>query len=71
MRALLRHSGTYHQAKDDLALAEEVREHLLREHPGLKPTDEQLWDTVHRRAYSSLEVYDPQYTGVLCINYFL
>jgi hypothetical protein len=69
MRALQCHCRTQLEAKDDPSLAEAVREHLLREHPGLTPTDEQAWDIVRRRAYY-LDVYDPQYAG-LRIDYFL
>jgi len=60
MRALLCHCRTHLEAKDDQALAEEVMEHLLREHPTLRPTDEQVWEIVSTRAYN-FEVFDPQY----------
>ena len=60
MRALLCHCRTHLEAKDDQALAEEVREHLLGEHPGLKPTDEQVGEIVSTRAYH-FEVYVPEY----------
>jgi len=60
MRALLCHCRTHLEAKDDLALAEEVREHLLREHPDLRPTDEQVREIVSTRAYN-FELFDPQY----------
>ena len=64
MRALLCHCRTHLEAEDDQALAEEVREHLLRDHPGLKPTDEQVWEIVSTRAYD-YEVYVPaEYAGV-------
>ena len=70
MRALLRHRRTRLQARDDPALADEVREHLLREHPGLRPTDQQVRDIVRRRAYY-FEGYDPRYAGVPRVDYFL
>jgi hypothetical protein len=60
MRALLCHCRTHLEASEDLALAEEVREHLLRDHPTLRPTDEQVWEIVRTRAYT-FEVYDPEY----------
>ena len=60
MRALLCHCRTHLEAKDDEALAEEVKEHLLREHPALRPTDQQLLEIVTTRAYN-FEVFDPQY----------
>ena len=63
MRALLCHCRTHLEAKDDPALADEVREHLLRDHPGLKPTDEQVGEIVSTRAYD-YEVYVPKYAGV-------
>jgi hypothetical protein len=69
MRALQCHCRTQLKAKDDPSLAEAVREHLLREHPGLTPTDEQAWDIVRRRAYYFV-VDDLQYAGVR-IGYFL
>jgi hypothetical protein len=62
MRALLCHCRTHLEAKDDPALAEEVREHLLQNHPDLRPTDEQVWEIVSTRAYD-FEVYDPKYAG--------
>jgi hypothetical protein len=43
MRALLCHCRTHLQAKDDPALAEEVREHMMRDHPNLRPTYERVW----------------------------
>ena len=60
MRALLCHCRTHLEAEDDEALAEEVREHLLQEHPALRPTDEQVCEIVSTRAYY-FEVFDPQY----------
>jgi len=64
MRALLCHCRTHLEAKDDPALAEEVREHLRRDHPNLRPTDEQVWEIVSTRAYH-FEVYVPEYAEVL------
>ena len=70
MRALQCHCRTQLEAKDDPSLAEAVREHLLREHPSLTPTDdEQVWDIVRRSAYYFV-VDDLQYAGVR-IGYFL
>jgi hypothetical protein len=63
MRALLCHCHTHLEAKDDSALAEEVREHLLRDHPAPSPTEEQAWEIVHSRAYD-FELYDPVYAEV-------
>ena len=63
MRALLCHCRTHLEAKDDASLAEEVREHLLRDHAAPRPTDEHVWEIVHTRAYD-FEVYDPQYAEV-------
>jgi hypothetical protein len=60
MRALLCHCRTHLEARDDPSLAEEVREHLVREHPALRPTDEQVWEILTTRAYN-FEVYDPKY----------
>jgi len=60
MRALLCHCRTHLEAEDDPALADEVREHLVRDHPDLRPTDEQVWEIVSTRAYD-FEVYDPHY----------
>jgi hypothetical protein len=68
MRALQCHCRTHLEARYDASLAEEVREHLMRDH-ALRPPDEQVWDIVRRRAYS-FEVYDPQYARV-SIHYFL
>jgi hypothetical protein len=63
MRALLCHCRTHLEAKDGTALAEEVREHLLRDHAALRPTDEQVREIVQTRAYD-FEVYDPEYAEV-------
>ena len=64
MRALLCHCRTHLEARDDAALAEEVREHLITDHAALRPADEQVWEIVHTRAYD-FEVYDPQYAEVI------
>ena len=37
--------------KDDPALTEELRGHLVRDHPSLRPTDDQVWEIVQSRAY--------------------
>jgi hypothetical protein len=60
MRALLCHCRTHLEASEDQALAEVVREHLIGEHQGLRPTEEQVREIVRTRAYA-LEVYDPEY----------
>jgi len=54
------HCRTHLEAKDDPALAEEVREHVVREHSALRPTDEQVWEIISARAYD-FEVFDPEY----------
>jgi hypothetical protein len=64
MRALLCHCRTHLEAKDDTAMAEEVREHLLRDHAALRPTDEHVWEIVRTRAYD-FEVYVPEYAEVI------
>ena len=51
MRAMLCHCRTHLEARDDRALAEKVREHILREHAALSPSDEQVWEIVRTRAY--------------------
>lgn len=42
MRALLCHCRHYLEAEDDQVLSVVVRDHLIREHPALEPTDEQV-----------------------------
>jgi len=64
MRALLCHCRTHLEAKDDQDLVEELREHLVREHPALRPTDDQVWEIVRTRAYD-FEVVDPEYAEVI------
>jgi hypothetical protein len=63
MRALLCHCRGHLEARDDRALAEVVRKHLMLEHPGLRPTQEQAWEIVRTRAYD-FEVHDPDYAEV-------
>ncbi len=60
MRALLCHCRSHLEARDDQALAEVVRKHLMSDHPSLAPTQEQAWEIVRTRAYD-FEVYDPGY----------
>jgi len=64
MRALLCHCRTHLEAKDDQSLIEEVREHHVRDHSGLRPTDDQVWEIVRTRAYT-FEVFDPDYAEVI------
>jgi hypothetical protein len=52
MRALLCHCRGHLEARDDRALAEEVRKHLMREHPALASSDEQVQEIVRTRAYN-------------------
>lgn len=61
MRALLCHCRSHLEARDDRALAEVVRKHLMLEHPALGPTHEQAWEIVLTRAFD-FEVHDPEYT---------
>ena len=60
MRALLCHCREHLEARDDRALAEAVRKHLMLEHPTIVPSQEQAWEIVRTRAYD-FEVYDPEY----------
>jgi hypothetical protein len=60
MRALLCHCRTHLEATDDQALIEAVRDHLVRDHQSLRPTDEQVWEIVETRAYD-FEIFDPGY----------
>lgn len=59
MRALLCHCRGHLEARDDRALTEEVRKHLVREHPSLASSDEQVRQIVRTRAY------DLQYYAVV------
>jgi hypothetical protein len=63
MRALLCHCRHRLEAEDDKALLGLVREHLIREHPAIPPTDEQVEEIVSARAYD-LE-YVEVYAGVI------
>jgi hypothetical protein len=58
MRALLCHCGLRLEAEDDRALLTPVRDHLIRKHPAIPPTDEQVREIVATRAY------DLKYTEV-------
>jgi hypothetical protein len=51
MRALLCHCRRHLEAEDDEALLCVVRNHLLREHLAVPPTDEQVSEIVATRAY--------------------
>jgi hypothetical protein len=51
MRALLCHCRGHLEARDDRALAEEVRKHLMREPSSLASSDERVWEIVRTRAY--------------------
>ena len=64
MRALLCHCRCHLEARDDRALAEVVRKHLMLEHPALAPTQEQAKEIVRTGAYN-YEVYDPRYAEVI------
>lgn len=61
-RALLCHCRRRLEAKDDETLLTSVREHLVREHPTVRPTDEQVKEIVSSRAYDFqyAEVYPGQ-----------
>ena len=52
MRALLCHCGLRLEAEDDKALLASVRAHLVRRHPTIPPTDEQVREIVATRAYN-------------------
>jgi hypothetical protein len=45
-------------------VAEELKGHLVRDHPSLRPTDEQVWEIVQTRAYD-FEVFNPRYAEVI------
>lgn len=51
MRALLCHCRHRLEAEDDETLLGLVREHLIREHPAIAPTDEQGMEILSTRAY--------------------
>jgi hypothetical protein len=61
MRALLYHSRHHLEAEDDEALLGLVRDHLIREHPAIVPTDEWVIQVVATRSYY-LE-YAPVHVG--------
>jgi hypothetical protein len=50
--------------KDDSAVAEELKGRLVRDHPSLRPTDEQVWEIVQTRSYD-FEVFDQRYAEVI------
>jgi hypothetical protein len=52
MRALLCHCRRHLEAEDDDALFGVVRDHLIREHPAIPPTDEQVGEIVTTRAHN-------------------
>ena len=52
MRALLCHCRQHLEARDDDALYGLVRDHLIRDHPAIPPTDEQVAEIVTTRAYN-------------------
>ena len=45
-------------------MAEELKGHLVRDHPSLRPTDERVWEIVQTRSYD-FEVLDPRYAEVI------
>jgi hypothetical protein len=51
MRALLCHCRRHLEAEDEAALLGVVRNHLLRGHPAIPPTDEQVSEIVATRSY--------------------
>ena len=51
MRAVLCHCREHLEAKDDGALHDVVREHLILEHPAIEPSAEQVEEIVSTRAY--------------------
>ena len=51
MRALLCHCRLRLEAQDNLALLELVRQHLVREHLFIPPTDTQLKELIFIHAY--------------------
>jgi hypothetical protein len=62
MRALLCHCRHHLEAEDDEALLGVVRDHLIREHPAIVPTDEWVIQVVATRSYYYLE-YAPVHVG--------
>jgi hypothetical protein len=61
VRALLCHCRHHLEAEDDETLLGLVREHLIREHPTIPPTDEQVEEIVNTCAYDLN--YAHAYTG--------
>ena len=55
-------SASPRSSEDDEALLGVVRNHLIREHPTILPTDEQVSEIVATRAYYYLE-YLPVHVG--------
>jgi hypothetical protein len=51
MRALLCHCRHHLEAADDEALFDVVRDHLIREHPAIVPTNGQVSEIVATRSY--------------------
>jgi hypothetical protein len=51
MRALLCHCRHHLEAEDDEALLGVVRDHLIREHPAIVPTNGQVSEIVATRSY--------------------
>ena len=51
VRAVLCHCRRRLEADDEEALQEVVRDHLMRDHPSIRPTDEQVAEIVSTRAY--------------------
>jgi hypothetical protein len=56
MRALLCHCGLRLEAESGTALVTLVRDHLIRKHPTIPPTDEQVREIVATRVEHA-EVY--------------
>ena len=54
MRAVLCHCRHRVEAEDEAALRGAVREHLIRQHPAIEPTDEQVREIVSTRAYAEV-----------------
>lgn len=51
MRAMLCHCRVHLEARNDEALLEFLRQHVIRAHPAVSPTDEQLRGIVAAHAY--------------------
>jgi hypothetical protein len=62
MRALLCHCRHRLEAEDDETLFDLVQEHLIRVHPAIPPTEEQVMEIVSTRAYD-LEYVPVGYEG--------